>query len=108
MLKIQGYRLLVKAKEIERVSKGGIILNVEGTNDDKLEQTGNQFGTVIGVGHTCWKGGPDETPWCKVGDMICYSKHAGRFIYDPETEDPYLIINDDDVICVITDGDKDV
>jgi len=107
MLEIRGYRLLIKPREIERVSSGGIIVSVEGTNDDKLEQSGNQFGEVIGIGHTCWKGGVDETPWCEEGDQICFSKHAGRFIYDPETDDPYLIINDDDVICVIERGGQD-
>ncbi len=98
MIDVQGYRILVKAKEIERVSAGGIIVSVEGTNEDRLEQTGNQIGTVIGIGHTCWTGGKDETPWCEVGDEIIYSKHAGRFVFDPESDEPYLVINDDDVI----------
>tara|TARA_R110000868_G_scaffold292874_2_gene553387 strand:- start:283 stop:612 length:330 start_codon:yes stop_codon:yes gene_type:complete len=108
MLTVKGYRLLVKAKEIERVSGGGIIISVEGTNQDRLEQTGNQIGTVVGVGHTCWKGSVDDTPWCEVGDDILYSKHAGRFVFDPVTDEKFLTINDDDVIAVIQKGTDNV
>ncbi len=107
-MEVRGYRLLVKAKEIKRESEGGIILSVEGTNEDRLEQTGNQVGTVVGIGHTCWKGSLEQEDWCEVGDTILYSKHAGRFVYDPETDEPYLVINDDDVLIVLEKGDKDV
>ena len=110
MLEMRGYRLLVKPKEIERVSEGGIIISVEGTNEDRLEQAGNQWGTVVSIGHTCWKGGPNDIvqdPWCDVGDDIIYSKHAGRFVYDPYTNEQFLVINDDDVHCIVKKGEKD-
>ena len=100
-MQIRGYRLLVKAEEIKRETDWGFVTSVEGTNEDRMEQSGNQIGFVVGVGHTCWKGGVDETPWCKEGDRILYSKHAGRFVYDPNTDEPYLVINDDDVLLVL-------
>ncbi len=103
MINVKGYRVLVKLKEIERVSDGGIIVSIEGTREDRLEQAGNQFGIVDQIGHTCWKGGVDETPWCEVGDMIALSKHSGRFLFDPHTNDEYVIINDTDVLGVVTD-----
>jgi co-chaperonin GroES (HSP10) len=106
MMKVKGYRILVKAKEIKRESDGGIILSVEGTNEDRLEQNGNQFGTVIDIGHTCWKGGIDETPWCAIGDEIIFAKHAGRFVFDPETDEQFLVMNDDEVICVVREGEE--
>ena len=104
MLEAKGYRLLVKAKEVERVSEGGIIVSIEGSKEDRMEQAGNQWGTVVSIGHTCWKGGVDDTPWCDVGDEIIYAKHAGRYVYDPYDagdEAQYLIINDDDVQCIV-------
>ena len=109
MLEARGYRILVKAKEIERVSEGGIIVRVEGSQEDRLEQAGNQWGTVVSIGHTCWKGGVNDLvqePWCKEGDEIIYSKHAGRYVYDPDTGEDFLMINDDDVHCIVKRDEK--
>lgn len=103
-MKVRGYRLLVKPRKVEDVSAGGIIVNVEGSNAAKLERNGNQYGTVFGIGHTCWKGNFKQDNWCEVGDEIIYSKHAGRFLYDRETEEEYLAINDDDVLVVYKKG----
>lgn len=104
MMQVRGYRILVKPKEIKRKSDGGIIISIEGMNEDRLEQSGNQMGTIVGVGHTCWKGSLEQEPWAEVGDEIIFSKHAGRFIYDPETEEQFLTINDDDVLIVTKKG----
>jgi len=103
-MQIRGYRILVKPKEIKRKSDGGIIISIEGMNEDRLEQSGNQMGTIVGIGHTCWQGSLEQEPWAEVGDEIIFSKHAGRFIYDPETEEQFLTINDDDVLIVTKKG----
>jgi co-chaperonin GroES (HSP10) len=101
---MQGYRLLVKAKAVETVTESGIILAI----DEKLELSGQQFGTVVQIGHTCWCDENDnpKRQWCSVGDEILFSKYAGRFVYDPEDNEEYLVINDTDVIAVITEKDK--
>lgn len=98
-LKIKGYRVLIKARDVETVTEGGIILAL----DEKLEKSGQQFGTVIDIGHTCWKGNPDldDTPWCKVGDEVLFSKYSGRFVYDPEDKEEYLVMSDTDIIAVV-------
>lgn len=105
MIKVKGYRVLVKPKEIERKTKSGIIITVAGTQEDKLEQAGQQFGTVIGIGDSCWKGDHFDEPWCKVGDTILFSKHAGRFVYDytEDDETAYMIMNDVDVLAVVSE-----
>lgn len=101
---MQGYRLLVKADAVETVTESGIILAI----DEKLEASGQQFGTVIDIGSTCWCNEKEEpnTPWCAVGNKILFSKYAGRFVYDPEDNEEYFIINDVDVLAVITEKDK--
>lgn len=104
MLEVKGYRILVKPDPLETVSKGGIIMVL----DEKLERSGQQFGTVVGIGHTCWTGGTDHTHWCEVGDRILFSKHAGRFCYDPETEEEFMVMNDDDILCVVKQETADV
>ena len=104
MLNIKGYRILVQPKEIETVSSGGIVITLEGTNEAKLEEAGQQFGTVLSIGATCWKTEVLGEPWCEVGDTILFSRHSGRFVYDPDDNDKkYMIINDTDVIAVVGD-----
>lgn len=99
MLQVKGYRILVKPDEVEKTSAGGIIMVL----DEKLERTGQQYGRVVGIGDTCWSE-IDSEPWCAVGDRILFSKHAGRFVYDPETEDELMIMNDTDVLAVDDKG----
>ncbi len=104
MLEVKGYRILVKPDPLETVRESGIILVL----DEKLERSGQQFGTVIGIGHTCWQSGSDNQEWCVVGDRILFSKHSGRFVYDPDTEEELMVMNDDDVLCRIVKENKDV
>ena len=98
MMKAVGYRLLVKPKEIEKVSEGGIVI-IATENEERLEEVGQQFGTVVSIGPSCWG---DEEPWCKVGDEICFAKHAGRFIFDPHTGEKFFVMNDTDVLTEVT------
>ena len=103
MLKVRGYRILVDPEEIEKVTAGGIVL----VQDERLEASGQQFGVVVGIGSTCWtdgEGNPRE-PWCSVGDKILFAKHAGRFVYDPETKKEYQIMLDTDVLAVVTESE---
>ena len=106
-MKIKGYRILVDIDKVETISEGGIIIIVN-ERDERLEASASQFGTVAQVGHTCWAGGIDQEPWCKVGDRIIFSKHSGRFVYDPEDKDKeYMAINDTDVIAVVKESDNE-
>ncbi len=102
MINVTGYRILVKPDEVETTTSGGIILAL----DEKLEAAGQQFGTVIGIGHTCWtneKGEPLSDPWCEVGDKILFAKHAGRFVYDPHTNEEFMVMLDTDVIATVSE-----
>lgn len=98
MIKVQGYRVLVKGDDIEKTTESGLVLVYE---SEERERSGIQVGTVVGVGGTCWAGEAFTDPWCKVGDRILFSKHSGRFIQDPDTEEEFLIMNDTDVLAVI-------
>lgn len=103
MMQVKGYRILVKPDEIDTVSKGGIIMVL----DERMELASQQFGTVICIGPTCWTDGQGNAleRWCEVGDRVVFSKHAGRFVYDPTEDDAeYMVINDNDIIAVIGEG----
>jgi co-chaperonin GroES (HSP10) len=99
-MKVKGYRILVKPDDIKTTSDGGIVLVL----DERMEQASQQFGTVIDIGPTCWTNAEGEKleQWCAVGDRILFSKHAGRFVYDPDDNDEeYMIILDTDVIATL-------
>ena len=100
MINVKGYRILVKIEEVEVMSKGGIITTIVGTNAERLEKAGQQFGYVVGIGDTCWSELGEN--WCEVGDQILFSRHAGRFVFDPTDDEEYMIMNDTDVLAVIT------
>ena len=105
MINMKGYRLLVDIDPIEKVTPGGIVL----VQDEKLEASGQQFGTVVAIGHTCWTNAEGEQvvePWCEVGDYILFARHAGRFVFDPKDRSKeYSVMLDTDVIAVITENE---
>ena len=99
-MKIKGYRILVKPDDVKTTTEWGYQLVL----DERMEAASQQFGTVMDVGATCWtdrEGKPLER-WCEVGDRVLFSKHAGRFVYDPDNDDEeFMVINDTDVIAVL-------
>ena len=100
MMKVKGYRILVIADKLEKVSEGGIVFV---HHDERREKAALQTGVVYGIGNTCWSGESFAGNWCEKGDRILFSKHSGRFVEDPTDDTEYLIMNDTDVLCVIED-----
>ena len=76
---------------------------------ERREKVGTQIGTVIAIGNTCWKAFDGDSfhwePWCVVGDRITFARYAGKIVEDPVTKEEFMIINDEDVQCVVT-GEK--
>ncbi len=101
MIKVPGYRLLVKPDEIIKKTDSGII--VEFGENEKLEKGARSTGTVVDVGPECWGAHKGNTPWCKVGDKIFWAKYAGKQVVDPYTQQEYMILNDEDVVGVVLD-----
>lgn len=105
MIKVVGFRVLVKPDPIEKVTKAGIVI----VEDERAQEASQYTGTVIDVGAIAWEAfGPNNKgqPWAQPGDRIIYSKYAGKKIKDPETDEQYVVINDDDVVAVVT-GEKE-
>lgn len=100
MLHVKGRRVLVKPDPVEDISEGGIILSI----DKRLERTAVMKGTVLEIGHLCWKDFTDETPWCQVGDWVMYSPYAGQIIKVPGTKEEILVMNDEDILGTIDRG----
>lgn len=102
MIKPLGHRLLVKPDSIEDVDdnyrsakKAGIIIPDQ---EARKEQIAVDKGTVVDIGSTAFKDFGGD-PWCQVGDRVAYTRYGGKFLKDPETDEEYLILNDEDVIA---------
>lgn len=107
-----GHRLLVKPDDVnDRLQHdlgNGKKLQIV-VEDKNVEKSKEVFGTLVAVGPDAWKAfGKDfnGAPWAKVGDRVTFSQHAGRYLTDPESDEQLLIMNDEDIICVVT-GEKD-
>ena len=112
MITVTGHRVLIKEDPVEKVSKGGIVV-VTNDNNEKLERAALQHGVIVAIGPDCWKAyrtldsdGIERNgrPWVRVGDYVLFARHAGRFVADPTNGEMHLIMNDEDILGVITEG----
>lgn len=111
MLKPKGIGLVIRPDKLEDVDpilakakKAGIELVKQ--EDSTREQAGVDKGKVLVIGPDAFKAFGGE-PWCEVGDYIAYARYAGKYVTDPETGEDLLVINDEDVVCVIKGVAKD-
>ena len=106
MIKPCGHRVVVKPYTLEEhdpVFASAKKLGIELTRDtEKMERTGVDRGYVLSLGATAFKDFGGE-PWCKVGDLIAYARHSGKFVEDPANKEKLLVLNDEDVIAVLTE-----
>lgn len=103
MIQVTGCRLLikpVKLQEHDKVWKAAAALGLELPDISKRKEEVNiDRGTVLQIGEAAHV---DYVGHVKVGDLIGYAKFGGKFIQDLD-EQIYLIINDEDVVCIIKD-----
>ncbi len=117
IVKAPGFRILVKMKpiekEAEKISDGGIVLEVRTKSKLQREQEAMTIAYVEQVGRTAYKAYDDGEPWCKKGDLVLISKYSGSLVDQELMEqvgvtdlDPnftYRVINDEDVHLVFTE-----
>lgn len=106
MIKVCGHRLLVKPIDyldddpnVKRAKEsfGFVLPELE---ENKRAKESVDKGTVVQIGPTAWKDFNSD-PWCAVGDVIVYAKFAGKLIADPETNEKFVALNDEDVVAVL-------
>lgn len=98
-LQVVGHRVLIKPHLQDEVSEGGIYLAVGETFE--RERGATQIGTIVDIGPNAWLDFKPGTPWADVGDVVYYAKYAGKEVTAGNKEDKYVIINDEDVQCII-------
>lgn len=96
----------MKPDPVERMSKGGIIIPDTAADGRKYLKT---TGTIVKVGPDAWKAFRqvdregtmrNGDPWAKEGDQVHYAKNAGYRIVDEDTQEEYIVMQDEDVIVV--------
>lgn len=100
MIEVCGHRVLLKPKDVEKVTKGGIYIPDTIAEKERLATT---VGRVVGIGPTAWYDFPGE-PWCKVGDLVMYGKYGGKMVDAPDGN-KYVLINDEDCLAIVSEED---
>ncbi len=94
-----GHRVLVKPASVEKKTAGGILL--ADTVVDK-HQRDQQKGTVVAIGENAWKAFDGGEPWCKVGDLVLFSRYGGKIVYDNDEE--FRVLNDEDIVAIVSEN----
>ncbi|KAK7304015.1 hypothetical protein RJT34_15001 [Clitoria ternatea] len=99
-IKPLGDRVLIKIKEAEEKSEGGILL-------PSTAQTKPQGGEVVAIGEGKTLGKTKVDISVKTGEQVVYSKYAGTEVEFNGTK--HLILKDDDIVGILeTDDIKDL
>lgn len=96
MIKLLLHHILVQLDEPELKTASGIILSL----DEKKERKAVEYGRVIQVGPTAFIDYGRTPDIINVGDRISLNRYSGKSVVDVD-EQEYIIINDQDVLCVI-------
>lgn len=101
MIKITGCRILVKPFKLQEHDKVFASAKAAGIElpefSERKEQVNVDKGTVLQKGPKCHE---DYIGDLEVGDVIGYAKFGGKFVQDPQDEEIYLVINDEDLVCI--------
>ena len=105
-----GYRILLAPISIEETTAGGIIIAREEQAIQKVERF---VAKVIKMGNLCYNDDKfrlhpktKPIPWCNIGDVVSIGQHTGSrlpCIDENGKSFEFILINDDEVNCVIND-----
>lgn len=93
------HRVLIKLKQVEEKSEGGIILHHE--ENKSRYQKAMQEAYVVELGPTAFKDFGDGAAWCDVGDAVFVARYSGEDQTDIEEGYIYRVINDEDIFATI-------
>ncbi len=104
MIEVVLHRVLIKQDKLEDANKDYVKMKELGlvlaeTDDRKRAQAGVDTGTVVGMGATAFQDFNTTSP-IAIGDKIAYARFSGKFITDPSTDEEFVALNDEDVICI--------
>jgi co-chaperonin GroES (HSP10) len=110
MIKVCGHRLMVKpilieeTDEVFKRAKASGLLVERDPLEKKREHESVDQGVVVQIGPTAWRDFNSD-PWTKVGDTVVYARGAGKKVVDPEDQEIYICLNDEDVVAVTKEAE---
>ena len=98
---VTGCRVLIKPFKIQEHDKVFASAKAAGIQlpefSERKEQVNVDKGTILQIG---LQAHPDYVGNIAVGDIVGFAKFGGKFVQDPEDDEIYLIVNDEDLICI--------
>lgn len=106
-IKLISFQVLVKpfdVKEEDPTLSAAKRLGLTLTGDSlEREQKSVDKGTVVSWGPTAFNEYNIPVPF-EVGDQIVFAKFAGKEVVDPETNEKFVVILDQDCIAILKNG----
>lgn len=96
----EGSKVIVKPDEVDERTSGGIILTPMSV--DSIKTRVNQ-GTILAIGPTADLLFEKDRP-AKVGDQVIFAVYGGFTFMDVDTREEYRVLNDEDIVCWVKDG----
>lgn len=95
-----GPRVLVKPDVFMKEYQGAIVIPETVKDRSQYAQTA---GYVVKVGNTAYQQREfgDGVAWCKVGDRVAFARYGGITVKSKGEQ--YRLLNDDDIVAVLTD-----
>lgn len=109
-LKPLGWRVLVKPITLEEEAAVSDFMKAAGfkikagldINDERRAKVALEQGIVVAIGPQAFKNKEwdFEVP-VKIGDKVWFGKYAGKLVPDPEDNQEYMLLLDEDLQCLI-------
>ena len=100
-----GYKVLIKVKELEEKTKGGIIIP---KSSIEKEEEAHQFVEIIDYGPAAFTTGAGDlaNEWDiipKVGDTALINKYSGIRFEKEGMEGKYRLVNDKEILAILNE-----
>lgn len=97
-LKAITYHVMLKPDETKEQYKGLLDLSAL---DAKAEKNAQTIGTIVDIGEDAFVAYKPKTPFAglKIGDRVHFPRYSGKWVKDLNTNEEFLIINDEDIIA---------
>lgn len=73
---------------------------VQDEDNKRRAQRGLDEGTVVAIGPTAFQEYGIECP-ISIGDKVTFARGAAKVVTDPESNEDFAIINDEDVVAIL-------
>ena len=104
MISPVAFRVVIKPDPVVEKTKSGLILAV----DRKLEQGATDRGTIVSIGPDVFAAFKTTLPFggLEIGQRVAFAKYSGKWVEDEETQENFLVVNDEDIVTILKGNDN--